>query len=171
MRIGAMVGLVLMYLVLSWVFASFTRPIAVMAIIPFGLIGAVLGHWIMGFDLTILSMISLLGLSGIAVNDSIVLITTIDGRIKSGEEIQVAVCEGATDRLRAVILTSLTTIGGLAPMMLETSLQARFLIPMATTIVFGLLVVTLLVLFLVPALVMVGNDYSKIRSKFKKVIL
>ena len=171
MRIGAMVGLVLMYLVLSWVFASFTRPIAVMAIIPFGLIGAVLGHWIMGFDLTILSMISLLGLSGIAVNDSIVLITTIDSRIKSGEEIQVAVCEGATDRLRAVILTSLTTIGGLAPMMLETSLQARFLIPMATTIVFGLLVVTLLVLFLVPALVMVGNDYSKIRSKFKKVIL
>ena len=169
MRIGAMVGLVLMYLVLSWVFASFSRPLAVMAIIPFGFIGAVIGHWVMNFDLTILSMISLLGLSGIAVNDSIVLITTIDRRIKSGEEIQVAVCEGSIDRLRAVILTSLTTIGGLVPMMLETSLQARFLIPMATTIVFGLLVVTLLVLFLVPALVMVGNDCRKIKLNFKRV--
>ena len=139
-----------------------------MAIIPFSLIGAIMGHWIMGFDLTILSMISLLGLSGIAVNDSIVLITTIDGRIKSGEETQSAVCEGTLDRLRAVLLTSLTTIGGLAPLMLETSLQARFLIPMATTIVFGLMIVTLLVLFLVPAFVMVGDDFKNIRMNYKK---
>ena len=168
MTIGAIVGLILMYLVLSWVFSSFLRPFAVMAIIPFGLIGAIIGHWIMGFDLTILSMISLLGLSGIAVNDSIVLITTIDNRIKGGEVIQVAVCEGTIDRLRAVLLTSLTTIGGLAPLMLETSLQARFLIPMATTIVFGLMVVTLLVLFLVPALVMVGDDFKNIRMTYKK---
>jgi|TARA_Y100000590_G_scaffold460471_1_gene619837 multidrug efflux pump subunit AcrB len=168
MQVGAIVGLTLMYLILSWVFSSFLRPFAVMAIIPFSLIGAIMGHWIMGFDLTILSMISLLGLSGIAVNDSIVLITTIDGRIKSGEETQSAVCEGTLDRLRAVLLTSLTTIGGLAPLMLETSLQARFLIPMATTIVFGLMIVTLLVLFLVPAFVMVGDDFKNIRMNYKK---
>lgn len=161
MQVGALIGVVLMFIVLAWVFGSFTRPFAVMAIIPFGFIGAALGHFVMGYDLTILSMIALLGLSGIAVNDSIVLITTIDGRIKDGQDVHAAARDGAVDRLRAVLLTSLTTIGGLAPMMAETSLQARFLIPMAVTIVFGLGVVTLLVLFLVPALVVIGDDVRR----------
>lgn len=161
MGVGAGIGIVLMYIILAWVFGSFSRPFAVMAIIPFGFIGAALGHWLMGFDLTILSMIALLGLAGILVNDSIVLITTIDGRIAEGEDLETAAREGAVDRLRAVVLTSLTTIGGLMPMMFETSLQARFLIPMAVTIVFGLLAATLLVLFLVPALVLVGQDIRR----------
>lgn len=162
MSVGAIIGVVLMFIVLAWVFGSFGRPLAVMAIIPFGFIGAALGHFVMGYDLTILSMIALLGLSGIAVNDSIVLITTIDGRIKDGEDIHNAAREGAVDRLRPVLLTSLTTIGGLAPMMAETSLQARFLIPMAVTIVFGLGVVTFLVLFLIPALVVIGDDIERL---------
>jgi len=162
MGVGAIIGVVLMFIVLAWVFGSFGRPLAVMAIIPFGFIGAAIGHFVMGYDLTILSMIALLGLSGIAVNDSIVLITTIDGRIKNGEDIHTAAREGAVDRLRAVLLTSLTTICGLAPMMAETSLQARFLIPMAVTIVFGLGVVTFLVLFLIPALVVIGDDIGRL---------
>jgi len=169
MKTGALIGVILMYIVLSWVFGSFARPVAVMAIIPFGFIGAVLGHYLLGFDLTILSMIALLGLSGIAVNDSIVLISTIDARLAEGEAFMSAVREGAVDRLRAVLLTSLTTIGGLAPMMFETSLQARFLIPMAVTIVFGLLATTLLVLFLVPALVTVGADFRALAARSARV--
>ncbi|MGZ0190295.1 MAG: efflux RND transporter permease subunit, partial [Alphaproteobacteria bacterium] len=159
MGVGALIGVVLMYIVLSWVFGSFARPFAVMAIIPFGFIGATLGHLLMGYNLTILSMIALLGLAGILVNDSIVLISTIDRRIKDGDDLELATREGAVDRLRAVLLTSLTTIGGLAPLMFETSLQARFLIPMAVTIVFGLFFATALVLFLVPSLVMIGQDF------------
>lgn len=161
MRTGAIIGVVLMYIVLSWVFGSFARPFAVMAIIPFGFVGAIAGHWLLGFDLTILSMIALLGLAGILVNDSIVLITTIDDRIQAGEDMEAAAGEGAVDRLRAVLLTSLTTIGGLTPMLFETSLQARFLIPMAVTIVFGLLAATLLVLFLAPSLLLVGRDLKR----------
>jgi len=161
MQVGAVIGLVLMFVTLAWVFGSFSRPFAVMAIVPFGFVGAVMGHWLMGFDLTILSMIALLGLAGILVNDSIVLITTIDGRIADGGDLETATREGAVDRLRAVLLTSLTTIGGLTPMLFETSLQARFLIPMAVTIVFGLLIATFLVLFLVPSLVMIGDDVRR----------
>lgn len=171
MGVGAMIGLVLIYIVLAWVFGSFGRPLAVMAIIPFGFVGATMGHWLMGFDLTILSMIALLGLAGILVNDSIVLITTIDERVADGEELETAVREGAVDRLRAVLLTSLTTIGGLTPMMFETSLQARFLIPMAVTIVFGLMAATFLVLFLAPSLVLVGRDIRRVFGGAGRFIL
>lgn len=170
MGVGAIIGVILMYIILAWVFGSFARPFAVMAIIPFGFIGAMLGHWIMGFDLTILSIFALLGLAGILVNDSIVLITTIDGRVADGEDLATATREGAVDRVRAVLLTSLTTIGGLLPMLFETSLQARFLLPMAVTIVFGLLAATLLVLFLVPSLVMIGRDFRNLGQGFRRFL-
>jgi multidrug efflux pump subunit AcrB len=126
-----------------------------MAVIPFGLVGAVVGHMVMGFDLTILSLVSLLGLSGILVNDSIIMVTTIDQRRADGEPPLDAIINGSADRLRAVLLTSLTTIGGLTPLLFETSLQAQFLQPMAVTLVFGLMVTTFLVLFVVPALLAV----------------
>jgi multidrug efflux pump subunit AcrB len=109
----------------------------------------------MGFDLTILSLVSLLGLSGILVNDSIIMVTTIDQRRADGEPPLDAIINGSADRLRAVLLTSLTTIGGLTPLLFETSLQAQFLQPMAVTLVFGLMVTTFLVLFVVPALLAV----------------
>ncbi|MEQ9124517.1 MAG: efflux RND transporter permease subunit, partial [Alphaproteobacteria bacterium] len=105
-----------------------------------------------------------------AVNDSIVLISTVDGRVADGDDLETAAREGAVDRLRAVLLTSLTTIGGLAPMLFETSLQARFLIPMAVTIVFGLLATTLLVLFLVPSLVMIGGDIRRGADRIRRGI-
>ena len=133
-----------------------------MAIIPFGLIGAILGHWVMGFDLTILSLIALLGLAGVLVNDSIILVSTIDERMAAGQAAFEAIVDGARDRLRAVLLTSLTTIGGLLPLMFETSLQARFIIPMAVTIVFGLAVGTLLVLIVVPALLAIQEDIRRV---------
>ena len=167
MRLGAMIALSSIYIILAWVFASYVRPFIVMAIIPFGFVGAVLGHLIMGYDLSVLSMISLLGLSGILVNDSIILVTTIERRRADNEEFLSAVINGTQDRLRAVLLTSLTTIGGLLPLLFETSLQARFMIPMAVTIVFGLLVATVLVLLLVPALFAIQHDAVRAVARWR----
>jgi len=158
LQIGAIIALAVIYIVLAWVFASYSRPIAVMLIIPFGIVGAVLGHYLLGLKLTILSIIGLLGLAGILVNDSIILVSRLDERLESGESIRDAAVGASRDRLRAVLLTSLTTIGGLIPLLFEKSLQAQFLLPMATTMVFGLASATVLVLFLVPAFVGIGDD-------------
>jgi multidrug efflux pump subunit AcrB len=136
-----------------------------MSIIPLGFVGAVLGHYLWGADLTILSVFAILGLAGIVINDSIVLVTTIDGR-RENESVTSAAINGACDRLRAVVLTSATTIGGLTPLLFETSLQAQFLIPMALTIVFGLIVTTFVVLLLVPALVVIQDDIGKVSSSW-----
>ncbi|HMB47615.1 MAG TPA: efflux RND transporter permease subunit, partial [Afifellaceae bacterium] len=160
LRIGSMIALAVIYIVLAWTFGSYLRPLAVMLIIPFGFVGAVFGHWLMGFDLTILSLFGLLGLSGILVNDSIILVARLNERLAQGDAIDTAAIGASRDRLRAVLLTSLTTIGGLTPMLFETSQQAQFLMPMAITMVFGLAVATLLVLFLVPSLIGIGNDIA-----------
>ena len=159
---GAMLALALIYIVLGWVFASYWKPFAVMAIIPFGFVGAVFGHYVAGYNLTIISMIGLLGLSGILVNDSIVLVSRIRERLLAGDALEEAAVGGACDRFRAVLLTSLTTIGGLLPLIFETSRQAQFLIPMALTLVFGLATATVLVLVLVPSLIAIGSDGKRI---------
>ena len=165
MRFGALVGFVAVYVILAWVFASYTRPLVVMAIIPFGLVGAVVGHLLFGLDLTILSIIGLLGLSGIVINDSIILVSTIDEHLAAGESVTAAIVQGACDRLRAVILTTLTTVGGLLPLLAEMSLQAQFLKPIALTLVFGLIAATLLVLLVIPALVAIQDDFRRRRSR------
>ena len=162
MLTGALIGLAAIYIILAWVFGSYTRPLVVMSIIPMGFVGTTLGHWFMGFDLTILSMVALVGLSGIVINDSIILVTTIDERLGRGEDPVEAIIAGAQDRLRAVILTSATTIGGLTPLIFETSLQAQFLIPMAITIVFGLMVSTFLVLIVIPSLIAIQQDFGRL---------
>ena len=152
MASGGVLALLCIYAILAWVFASWTRPFAVMVMIPFGLIGAVVGHYAMGLNLNILSLFALIALSGIVVNNSIILVATIERRMQEIDgPPEEAIIQGTVDRLRPVLLTSMTTIGGLSTLMFETSLQAQFLIPMATTIVFGLAVTTSLVLFLVPA--------------------
>ncbi len=165
MQTGAMIGLSAIYIILAWVFASYSRPVIVMSIIPFGLIGAVAGHLILGYDITILSLVALIGLAGILVNNSIILVSTIDERVMDGQTVMEAIVDGACDRLRAVTLTSITTIVGLIPLLFETSLQAQFLIPMAVTIVFGLATASILVLFVVPALLGMLEDISGIRSR------
>ncbi|MEH6495740.1 MAG: efflux RND transporter permease subunit [Pseudomonas marincola] len=169
MKFGAMIGLTAIYLILAWVFASYTRPIVVMSIIPFGVVGAIVGHYLLGFNLTILSLIALLGLSGILVNNSIILVSVVEERLEKGESFINAVIDGTCDRLRAVLLTSLTTIGGLCPLLFETSLQAQFLIPMAITMVFGLMVATFLVLFLVPSLLLIQQDFGRMVLAVKRV--
>ncbi len=152
MQLGAGFALAMIYIVLAWVFGSYTWPLVVMAIIPFGAVGALLGHWLMDVTPTILSMFGLFALSGIVVNDSIILVVFYKQLRAQGMALQEAVIEAGCRRLRAVLLTSLTTIAGLLPLLFETSLQAQFLIPMAVSISFGLAFATFLVLFLVPAL-------------------
>lgn len=149
---GILLAIALIYLILAWVFSSYLRPIVIMAILPFGITGAILGHWLLGKDLTILSLFGFFGLSGIVVNDSIILVSFYQELIAQGTKIQVAIVEAARLRLRAVILTSITTIAGLLPLLFETSVQAQFLIPMAISITFGLVFTTFLVLFVVPIL-------------------
>ena len=160
MQIGGILALTLVYVILAWIFASYTRPFIVMAIIPFGLMGAIMGHYILGYDMTIISLIGFLGLSGLLVNDSVILINTIDRHLSHGKPLSQAVLDGVIERFRPILLTSLTTIGGLIPLLFETSLQAQFLIPMVITLVFGISTATLLVLFLVSALLMIQTDLA-----------
>ncbi|MDJ0777331.1 MAG: efflux RND transporter permease subunit [Gammaproteobacteria bacterium] len=164
MRIGAAVAVLLMYLVLAWVFASYGWPLLVMLAIPLGLTGALLGHWLMGMNMTILSVFGMFGLSGIVVNDSIILVIFYRQLRERGMAIRAALVEAACQRLRAVLLTSLTTIAGLTPLLFETSRQAQFLIPMAVSIAFGLAFATLLILLVIPVLLSLYEDAQQALS-------
>lgn len=158
MKTGALIALLLMYLVLAWVFSSYGWPILVMMTIPLGLTGAVLGHWIMDMNMTILSLFGFFALSGIVVNNSIILVIFYQQIRDTGMPIYEALEEAACQRLRAVLLTSMTTIAGLTPLLFETSRQAQFLIPMAVSIAFGLAFSTLLILLLIPAMLSIYED-------------
>lgn len=155
---GLVLGLILIYLILAWVFSSYGWPLVVMAVIPFGLIGALFGHWVMGADLTILSLFGMFGLSGIVVNDSIILVTFYKQLRAKGMAESEALVEAACQRLRAVLLTSLTTVAGLTPLLFEQSYQAQFLLPMAISIAFGLAFATVLILLVIPALLSIHES-------------
>ncbi|WP_170605923.1 efflux RND transporter permease subunit [Ruegeria arenilitoris] len=159
-RTGLILCLTGIYLVLAWVFASWTRPLVVMAIIPFGLVGAIWGHYIWGVPLSMFTVVGLLGMTGIIINDSIVLVTTIDG-YQQERGLVPSIVEGTADRLRPVMLTTLTTVLGLTPLLYESSQQAQFLKPTVITLVYGLGFGMLLVLLLVPALLAILNDVSR----------
>lgn len=147
---GTVVALLLMYILLTFEFTSYFQPLLILAIIPFGIVGAVLGHAIMGLPLTLFSFFGLVALTGVVVNDSIVLIDFINHRVRDGLPIEEALLDAGRRRFRPVLLTSLTTLAGLFPILMETSFQAQILIPMATSLSFGLLLATVLVLVLVP---------------------
>ena len=166
MKLGALIAMIAIYMILAAIFSSYVRPLFVMAVIPFGVIGAILGHFVLGYDISVLSLVALLGLSGIVVNDSIIMVRAIQIRASAGETLIDAIIGGARDRLRAVILTSVTTMFGLLPLLFETSLQAQFLKPMAVTIVFGLMGSTLIVLVLVPVLLAVQGDIAALFARF-----
>ncbi|MEQ8858719.1 MAG: efflux RND transporter permease subunit [Pseudomonadales bacterium] len=154
MAIGAVLTLVLIYLILTWVFASFLWPLAIMTAIPFGLTGAVLGHWITGWDIGAMSLLAFFSLTGVVVNDGIVLISFLQRRMEDGERLRPALEHAVRARFRAVLLTSLTTIAGLSPLMFETSTLAFYLAPIAVTLCFGLALATALVLIVIPALIL-----------------
>jgi multidrug efflux pump subunit AcrB len=148
--IGLFIALIAMYVLLTMEFTSYGQPLVVMAIIPFGIVGAVLGHWVMDLPLTLFSTLGLVALTGIVVNDSIVLVDFLNSAVRSGTPLEEAVLQAGARRFRPVMLTSLTTIAGLAPILAETSFQAQLVIPMAASLCFGLMTSTVLVLVLVP---------------------
>ena len=160
----AMTGLVLcligIYLTLAWVFSSWGRPLVVMSIIPFGLVGTIYGHHLWDVPLSMFSIVGMIGMIGIIINDSIVLVTTID-EYAEDRGLFPAIIDGAADRLRPVLLTTLTTVLGLAPLLYESSQQAQFLKPTVITLVYGLGFGMVLVLLVVPAILASGHDISR----------
>jgi len=144
-------ALIMIYIILAWVLGSYVWPLAVMSVIPFGLVGAIFGHWLLGFDVTMMSIFGLFGLSGIVINDSIILAVAFKRMREKGMSAHDAALAAAEKRLRAVLLTSLTTIVGILPLLFETALQAQFLKPMVISLSFGLLFGTVIVLVLLPA--------------------
>ena len=158
LQVGFSLAAMIMFLLLASQFRSYIQPVIIMTAIPFGLIGAIIGHFVMGLSITMISIFGIVALSGIVVNDSLILIDFINSKIRSGTRIFDAVIEAGRNRFRPVLLTSVTTVAGLFPLLLETSFQAQFLIPMAVSISFGLMAATVLTLVFVPALYYVVHD-------------
>ena len=163
---GFMLALLMIYTLLAIPFRSYIQPFIIMASIPFGFVGALIGHLIMGYSLSILSIFGIVALTGVVVNDSLLLINFINKKRSEGIEPGQAVVEAARRRFRPIILTSLTTSLGLTPIILERSVQAQFLIPMAISLGFGILFATLITLLLIPSLYLILEDFLKI---FKRV--
>ncbi len=157
---GFIIGLMGVFILLSFQFRSYIEPLVVMIAIPFGLIGVIWGHLLMGLDLSMPSMLGFASLAGVVVNDSILLVEFIKLRRAEGVSVSTASTMAGRDRFRAVMLTSLTTITGLIPLLLEKSLQAQILIPLATSIVFGLMASTCMVLVVIPALYSILGDFG-----------
>ncbi len=163
LKVGFVLALMAIFSLLAIPFRSYIQPLIVMASIPFGIIGAVAGHVIMGYSLSLVSMFGIVALSGVVVNDALILIDLANRRIKNrGESVHDAVLEAAIQRFRPIMLTTLTTFGGLSPMMFERALAARFLIPMAISLGFGILFATVITLVLVPSLYMVSEDVKSV---------
>jgi multidrug efflux pump subunit AcrB len=163
-----MYGLLLViYILLAIPFKSYSQPLVVMLVIPFGMVGAVIGHWIMGMNLTLLSLMGVLALSGVVVNDSLVLVDYINKKRAEGVALFDAVYAAGGRRFRPVILTSLTTFAGLMPLLFEKSTQAQFLIPMAVSLGFGILFATIITLFLVPINYLIMEDIKRYCVRYK----
>jgi multidrug efflux pump subunit AcrB len=162
LAIGFPIALFAIYFIIASLFKSYIQPIIIMITIPFGLIGAILGHLILNLPITILSVFGMVALTGIVVNDAIVLIEAFNHRLEEGYTLFSALTNACKRRFRAILLTTLTTFSGLMPLILEKSLQAQFLIPMAVSIAFGVLFSTLVTLIIIPCIIAALNDIRRI---------
>jgi multidrug efflux pump subunit AcrB len=162
LAVGIAVALVGIFALLATMMRSYIQPVMIMLAIPLGGVGAVVGHWVMGFDITMMSVFGMVALSGVVVNDALVLIVQINRLVESGQDVFPAIVESGRSRFRAVVLTSLTTVAGLTPLMLEQSAQARQLIPMVISMVFGIIFATVLTLVVIPALYLAVNDLQRL---------
>jgi len=162
LKVGFSLAVMIMFLLLASQFKSYIQPVIIMMAIPFGLVGAIVGHYIMDLDITMISIFGIVALAGIVVNDALIIIDFINSKVRQGKAIFEAVIEAGQNRFRPVLLTSVTTVAGLFPLLLETSFQAQFLIPMAVSISFGLIAATLLTLVFVPSLYVVIQDVTDI---------
>jgi multidrug efflux pump subunit AcrB/ribosome modulation factor len=148
---GYLIAIFVMYLMMAVLFSSYSQPLLVLFAIPFGILGSLIGHMLLNLELTLWSFIGMVAVSGIVVNDNLVLMDCINEQRKKGVIIFSAVCEAGKKRFRPILLTSITTFAGLTPLILESSIQAKFLIPMAVSLAFGVVFATLISLILVPA--------------------
>ena len=155
------VAITIIFTILATLFRSYFQPLVVLSAIPFGIVGAIWGHVVMGFDISILSVMGILALSGVVVNDSLVLLDFANRSIKNGMPIEDALHQAGVARWRAIVLTTMTTAAGLGPMLFEKSFQAQFLIPMAISLCFGLLFATVIILVFVPVISLIGNDIGR----------
>jgi hydrophobic/amphiphilic exporter-1 (mainly G- bacteria), HAE1 family len=162
---GFAVAFLAMYLLLTLEFRSYIQPMIILCIIPFGFIGAVAGHAIMGLEMTLFSMFGLITLAGVIVNDSIVLIDFVNIRLREGMSLYDSLIDAGRRRFRAVLLTTMTTVAGLFPIVLETSAQAQVVIPMAVSLVFGLMTGTALILVLVPVIFQIYGTWFRVEQK------
>ncbi len=162
LKIGFPLAMLGIYLILATIFHSYVQPVVIMVTIPFGLIGATFGHLLFGKPLTMMSLFGMVALAGIVVNDAIVLIEAVNTRLGAGMPFFDAMREGGKRRFRAIFLTTLTTFAGLTPIILEKSMQAQFLIPMAIAIAFGVAFATLLTLIVIPCILAAVNDLRRL---------
>jgi multidrug efflux pump subunit AcrB len=163
LQLGIMVVLFVIYCMLALPLKSYIQPVIIMTVIPFGIIGAVIGHWLMGYWLSMLSMLGLMALTGVAINDSLVLVDYVNQRHRSaGDDLRESVERAGVVRFRPVLLTSLTTFIGLLPLLMERSSSAQFLAPMAISLGFGILFATLITLILIPVNIIIADDIRRL---------
>jgi multidrug efflux pump subunit AcrB len=163
--IGFATAIGLNFVILAWLFSSYLQPLVILTAVPFSIVGVVWGHLLLGYDMTFLSLIGFIALTGVVVNDSIVFMDFYNDSHRNGVPIFNALIEAGRQRLRAILLTTITTVLGLAPLIAEQSFQAKFLIPMAITISFGLMSATVLILITLPCLLLIGHDIRRVAKR------
>jgi multidrug efflux pump subunit AcrB len=171
LMLTGLVMIMMVYAALAIPLKSYTQPLLIMSVIPFGIVGALIGHLLTGTDVSIISIIGMVALSGVVINDALVLVDYINQRVAEGVEWSEAVLQSGVRRFRAVILTSATTFMGLLPIQLEASIQAQFLKPMAISIAFGVLFATFVTLILVPVLCFIARDGRDFIAGIKRQLL
>jgi multidrug efflux pump subunit AcrB len=166
LKVGFPLAVLGIFVIVATIFRSYVQPLVILVTIPFGIIGAILAHLLLGYDLSMMSMFGMVALTGVVVNDAIVLIERINENLAEGMSFHNAVTRGGARRFRAILLTSLSTVGGLAPLIMETDMQARFLIPMALSLAGGVASATILTLLLIPCLLVIVNDGRRMLGWF-----
>ncbi|HHB77350.1 MAG TPA: efflux RND transporter permease subunit, partial [Desulfobulbus sp.] len=149
------------FVIIATIFRSYIQPLVILVTVPFGIIGAIVGHLVFGYTLSMMSMFGMVALTGVVVNDAIVLIERINENLAEGMNFFEAIKQGGQRRFRAILLTSFSTVGGLAPLIMETDMQAKFLIPMALSLAAGVTFATALTLVLIPSLLAIVNDLRR----------
>jgi multidrug efflux pump subunit AcrB len=156
-----MLALFLIYALMAIPLRSYSQPLIIMSVIPFGIIGALFGHWLLGIPVSMMSYFGIIALAGVVVNDSLILVDFINKERAEGVPLSQAVLDGARIRFRPILLTSLTTFLGLAPITIfERSLQAQIVIPMAASLSFGIVFATVITLILIPSLYLILDDFK-----------
>jgi multidrug efflux pump subunit AcrB len=161
MAVGFALALFGIYTLLAIPTRSYLQPLIIMGVIPFGCIGAIVGHWITGYSMSMMSVMGIIALSGVVVNDSLILVDFANKRAGATKDRVLAITQAGSRRFRAILLTSMTTFLGLAPMLLEQSAQAKFIVPMAISLAFGIVFATVITLLLVPCLYLILGDLDQ----------